>query len=74
MEWISVKTELPELQDSSVIGYFENGSIETIHIQDWFAPITNGIIDGVQQYTKWYLTASPTVTHWMPLPDKPKDF
>ena len=70
MEWINVKDKLPELKDGSVLVHFENGSIETVHIEDYFKPITNGYdSNGVLQYTKWYL--STTITHWMELPSPP---
>ena len=74
MEWISVNDRLPELRDDSIIAHFDTGSIETVHVEDWFKPITNGLDkNGVQKYTKWYLTANPTITHWMPLPEPPKN-
>ena len=70
--WIDVKERLPELQDNSIIAHFDTGSIETVHIQDWFAPIRAGFDSkGNQKFSKWYLTAIPTITHWMPLPDPP---
>ncbi len=73
MEWISVKDRIPESKDDGVLVYFsETGGIETVHIQDYFDDITNGLDkDGKQLYTKWYL--SQQVTHWMPLPEAPKD-
>jgi hypothetical protein len=71
-DWISVDDRLPELKDDSVLGYFaDNGSIETIHIEDYFKYITNGFDkNGTQLYTRWYL--HQVVTHWMPLPPPPK--
>ncbi|WP_407514548.1 DUF551 domain-containing protein [Acinetobacter baumannii] len=67
-EWISVKDKLPEITDASVLAHFQNGSIETVHIEDWFKDITDGLDeDGRQKYTKWYLKASNTITHWAPL-------
>ena len=68
--WISVKDSLPISKDASVLVHFANGSIESVHIQYYFDDITNGCIDGVQQYSKWYITAE--VTHWMPLPEPPE--
>lgn len=71
-EWISVDVKLPEIADASVLAHFQNGSIETVHIEDWFKDITSGFDDaGNQQFTKWYLKASNTITHWMPLPEAP---
>lgn len=75
MNWIELNTgndTLPELRDDSVLVHFENGSIETVHIQDMFSDITNGLDEnGKQQYTKLYLDHSPKVTHWMGLPNTP---
>lgn len=73
MEWISVKDRLPESKDDLVIVYFsETGSIETVHIQDYFDDITSGTEpeSGKQLYTKWYI--SQAITHWQPLPAPPK--
>lgn len=73
-QWISVTTALPELKDDSVLAHFANGSIETVHIQDYFGDITSGFDEnGNQRYTKWYLHSDPPVTHWMPLPQPPKE-
>ena len=76
MEWIKLNTgndTLPKLEDNSVLAHFENGSIETVHIQDFFGDITNGVDEnGKQLYTKWYLNHNPKLTHWMQLPEAPK--
>jgi hypothetical protein len=76
MEWIKLNTgkdQIPELEDNSVLVHFENGSIETVHIQDMFGEITDGLNEkGHQQYTRWYLNHAPKLTHWMPLPEPPK--
>lgn len=71
MEWIKCTDKLPERSDDSVLVYFaETGSIETVHIHDYFDDITAGIDgDGSQLYSKWYM--SQNVTHWMPLPNPP---
>ena len=70
--WVSVEDRLPELKDDSVLACFENGSIETVHIEDYFKQITNGFdAEGNQVYTKWYLHHDPKVTHWQPLPAAP---
>jgi hypothetical protein len=71
MEWISVDDRLPESEDNNVLAHFDNGSIETVHIQDYFDDITAGLdVDGKQLYTKWYISAG--ITHWIPLPEPPK--
>ncbi|TPR80627.1 DUF551 domain-containing protein [Acinetobacter baumannii] len=71
-EWISVEDKLPEIADASVLAHFQNGSIETVHIEDWFKDITSGFDEaGNQTFTKWYLKTSNTITHWMPLPEAP---
>ncbi len=72
MKWIDVNKKQPELKDDSILAHFETGSIETVHIEDWFKPITSGH-DEINGYTttQWYLVASPTITHWMPLPEPP---
>jgi len=76
MNWIELNTgndTLPELRDDSVLAHFENGSIETVHIEDMFKDITNGLDEkGQQQYTKWYLNHEPKLTHWMELPKPPQ--
>ena len=72
LKWVECKDRLPESKDDSVLVYFsELGSIDMVHIQDYFDDITNGIgDDGEQLYTKWYLTQN--ITHWMPLPTPPE--
>ena len=69
--WVRVEDRLPDLGDYSVLAYFAaNGGIDMIHVQDYFAPITNGRDgQGNLQYTQWYL--SQGVTHWQPLPEPP---
>lgn len=72
MKWISVEDRLPEICDASVLVYFpQYQSIDMVHIEDYFKDITAGIVDGVQQYTKWYIAQG--VTHWMQLPEVPNE-
>lgn len=54
MRWINCEERLPESKDDSVLVYFsENGSIEMAHIQDYFDDITAGFDDnGNQLYSK----------------------
>jgi hypothetical protein len=68
-EWVKCTDREPYLSDRSVLMHFANGSIETVHVEDFFKPITNGIKDGAQQYTKWFINHDPACTHWMELPD-----
>lgn len=72
MTWVDIKERQPELKDESVLVHFETGSIETVHIEDWFRAIGNGAdAEGNVIWTQWYLIAKPTITHWMPLPEPP---
>lgn len=72
MKWFDIKVEEPPLGDYNVLMHFGNGSIETVHVEDYFRPITSGVIDGVQQYSKWWKDHNPACTHWMFLPYPPK--
>jgi hypothetical protein len=69
--WVDIHEQEPELRDDSVLMHFENGSIETVHIEDFFKPIGDGVINGVQLYTKWWMKHEPACTHWMTLPEAP---
>lgn len=72
-EWVRVEDGLPEIADNLVIGLFENGSIETIHIHEWFTYLTSGTdTNGNLTYKRWFEVAKPTITHWQPLPSFPK--
>ena len=77
-EWIKLNyndsDRLPTIGDYSVLGYFDTGSIETIHVEDMFGSIGNGRgANGEQLYTRWYIECKPKLTHWMELPNKPID-
>ena len=74
-EWISVEDRLPENanEDTGVLIHFENGSIETVHMEYW-TDGTGGLDDDSNQmYCKMYENHKPAFTHWMPLPKPPKD-
>ncbi len=71
--WVKCEDALPFLGDYSILAHFENGSIETVHVEDYFKDITAGLDWNENQlYTKWYLHSDPAVTHWMYLPDPPR--
>jgi len=67
--WVSVLDALPESDDDSVVAYWpKNKNREMVHIQDFFDDITNGLdSDGVQTYTKMYI--SHGVSHWHAMPE-----
>jgi len=57
MEWIKCSEHIPLPSDRCVLVYFsETGSIETVHCEDYFSPITAGKdpITGNQLYSRWY--------------------
>lgn len=69
--WIAVADRLPELRDDGVLAYFsETDAVETVHIEDFFRQITNGLDDdGNQKYALWATLQG--VTHWHPRPAPP---
>lgn len=61
MNWISVKDRLPENSKLTYVLCFDNDSgVWLGYYEDGFWPTDEGCIRGV-------------VTHWMPLPEPPKD-
>lgn len=72
-KWISVEEATPTLSDRSVLVQFENGSIETVHVQYYFEPVRAGLdAEGNQLWRAWYLVSDPKVTHWQELPEPAK--
>lgn len=66
MEWISVKDRLPSI-DENVLVY-----------DNCFKDVSIGYISDFLNYRKTWITdcgesVSDTVTHWMPLPEPPKE-
>lgn len=65
--WIPCSERLPEEQED-VLVYMKSGMYKSIHIGyaynggDW-------LIDG----EFWYEEGDPSITHWMPLPEPPKE-
>lgn len=60
-EWISVKDRLPE-EEKEVLCYLGNA-------------LGKGLIVAFRRHGDWYFDGwkCPTVTHWMPLPEPPKE-
>ena len=72
--WINIKDGIPANanDDTGVLIHFDNGSIETVHME-YFTDITCGLDDsGNQLYCKMYEGHAPAFTHWMYLPEPPK--
>lgn len=66
MEWISVKDRMPSMKDIVLVydTFFEDVSIG--YISEFLGERTIWIIDYGE-------SVSDTVTHWMPLPEPPKE-
>ncbi|MBD2803055.1 DUF551 domain-containing protein [Xenorhabdus sp. M] len=70
MEWIKCSERLPEIRDDSVIVYFSHGSMDMVHIEDYFCDVPNGEDEhGNQLYIKPYEYRG--ITHWMDFPQSP---
>lgn len=61
MEWISVKNRLPK--DGEFVLTYKNGIVDV----QMYEKNRNGWIQG-----NWFWSMA-TVTHWMPLPEPPKE-
>lgn len=72
--WISVEERLPddELDGETVLAIVYGNPHENITLHS--AIMTAGYFDGegwvVNEYPEW---ENPTITHWMPLPEPPKE-
>ena len=64
MKWISVEDEKPKDGDYSILIAYDNGSVE-MGQAIWVIEMVH-VQDEYDR--KW-----PTATHWMPMPDPPKD-
>lgn len=80
MEWISVKDRLPE--DDENIRFYNDGSMEftTVLVYNETIKITNRInihsksnFLGIENTDGWVWACCGEVTHWMPLPEPPKE-
>lgn len=73
LKWKKCTEGIPPLSDRGVLVYFsETKSVESVHVEDFFKPITAGKDPdtGNQLFTRWY--ESQGVTDWMELPDQPQ--
>jgi len=74
--WISVKDELPE-QNTPMQAARRNGGFDDIKTSE-DVTVTDGVTVGIDLYylENWQgLVGSPDgeITHWMPLPELPKE-
>ena len=75
MRWIKVKDELPNTSLGSIYKYSE---IVAVISSEWATPLTARYEHGAENDIKWEhwfcfsLSDSLVVTHWMPLPELPK--
>jgi len=69
--WKDVTKELPVTSDRGVLVYYSvQDTVESVHVEDYFLPITDGVDEeGNQLYTYWYQAQG--VTHWLELPLSP---
>ena len=68
--WIACEDDLPAVFDGPILVLFSTGSTETVHCEDYFAPITNGLDEqGNQKWTRFYIQQE--VTHWALVPAPP---
>lgn len=87
-QWISVKDRLPENEEDDVLIYCRETEHYGLHKEKRKAyhAIYKGAYDGDRWYTNWchgckyiedvnaeWLDEEITVTHWMPLPEPPKE-
>ena len=66
-EWISVEDRLPEKHDRFICTYKfnSNSEMQFVGVLDYYA---------YDQYPHWqHESAGVIVTHWMPLPEPPKE-
>lgn len=66
MEWISVKDRMPDLNTYVLICLIGALSGNTLMKVDYTLKYHNNAIE-------WKHTSENAVTHWMPLPEPPKD-
>lgn len=74
MEWISVGERLPEL-DQDVLVYAYGNSYNGSDYKGIFISNLTRYYDDKDNGIEWVynMTCGETVTHWMPLPELPKE-
>lgn len=71
MNWISVKDRLPELNTDCLI-YLSRATvyIQMVKFEDYHKDLGIGWYS--EEYGFWKFDY-PSITHWMPLPERPKE-
>lgn len=72
-EWISVKDRLPEFQASVLIFTGKSYRVCSLSSSGWSLSGSFHEVDYPDDDWDWDLTFIANVTHWMPLPEAPKD-
>ena len=70
MEWISVKERLPEEEMGCLVAYAWNGKYHARDVTTYFKASNTGKLHWAIEFGSGQ---SIKVTHWMPLPDPPKE-
>lgn len=71
-DWISVNDRLPEDSDISILAIVNGVPKNNIHLIGAYEFAYYNKDDGwiIESYPEW---ENPDVTHWMPLPEQPKE-
>jgi hypothetical protein len=82
-QWISVKDRLPDEHDSlfanrphlskQMWAKESDSVIVYVRFPDGTGRVTEGRLQDGKWWTRIPLSLEPTVTHWMPMPEAPKD-
>lgn len=73
MDWISVKDRMPKSIANKVIVCCQNGYVGFAHyekyngIEEWYN------LESQKPFSEWVEENEYEVTHWMPLPEPPKE-
>lgn len=73
MEWINVKDKYPNVENEKIIVLFSNNCIETIFIKDWNSYCLYNKEQPSTLLTDLYEDSGIYITHWMRLPELPKN-